>query len=372
MTAVLSPALIFFSVVIIGLLLGHIKICSISLDVSAVLIAAIAAGFLLSHYLPTVFDSEFKVAISQYSKLGTALFVSVIGVSAGASVERGNIKKGLICLAAGASTVFVGFVTAAVIRVIDGSADISLLLGILCGALTSTPGLACVCDMRNIDPSVASAGYGAAYLFGVIGVVLFVQVFLRKAEKPQSEKVVLGGLKNCGTDGLAIIAATAVIGTALGCLKIPILKNSVGTAGGILIAGIIFGILADKFLNLKHSINSLAVYRNFGLMLFFVGNGISAGENLNMLSDVKWFAYGVLITVSCILVGNILGCFIFKKNTVARLSVIAGGMTSTPAYGVILRKTENIDITVYSFTYLGALCGVVSGICILNMVRFII
>ena len=105
-------------------------------------------------------------------------------------------------------------------------------------------------------------------------------------------------------------------------------------------------------------------------MLFFVGNGISAGENLNMLSDVKWFAYGVLITVSCILVGNILGCFIFKKNTVARLSVIAGGMTSTPAYGVILRKTENVDTMVYSFTYLGALCGVVSGLYILNIIRF--
>ena len=168
MIAVLSPALIFFSVVIIGLFLGHIKIRSISLDVSAVLIAAIAAGFLLSHYLPTVFDAEFKVAMTQYSKLGTALFVSVIGVSAGATVEKGNIKKALICLAAGASTVFVGFVTAVVIRVIDRSADISLLLGILCGALTSTPGLACVCDMRNIDPSVASAGYGVAYLFGVI------------------------------------------------------------------------------------------------------------------------------------------------------------------------------------------------------------
>lgn len=188
MITVLSPALIFFSVVIIGLFLGHIKIRSISLDVSAVLIEAIAAGFLLSHYLPTVFDAEFKVAMSQYSKLGIALFVSVIGVSAGATVEKGNIKKALICLAAGASTVFVGFVTAVVIRVIDRSADISFLLGILCGALTSTPGLACVCDMRNIDPSVASAGYGAAYLFVVIGVVLFVQVFLRNAENHKAKK----------------------------------------------------------------------------------------------------------------------------------------------------------------------------------------
>lgn len=372
MTAVLSPALIFFSVVIIGLLLGHIRIYSISLDVSAVLIAAIAMGFLLSQYLPSVFDAQFKTAMSQYSKLGTALFVAVIGISAGASVDSRNIRKALICLVAGASTVFVGFVAAAVIRAIDRSADISLLLGILCGALTSTPGLACVCDMRNIDPSVASAGYGAAYLFGVIGVVLFVQVFLRKAEKLKSRKAAFVGLKNCRTDGLLIIAAAAVIGTALGGLKIPIINLSVGTAGGILIAGIICGILAAKFLNFKKGINSLAVYRNFGLMLFFVGNGISAGENLNMLSDVKWFAYGALITVSCILAGDVFGSLIFKKNTVAKLSVIAGGMTSTPAYGVILRKTENVDTTAYSFTYLGALFGVVFGLCIFNIVRFII
>ena len=296
MTAVLSPALIFFSVVIIGLLLGHIKICSISLDVSAVLIAAIAVGFLLSHYLPSVFDADFKTVMSQYSKLGTALFVSEIGISAGASVDSENIKKALICLATGVSMVFAGFAVAAVIKTVDKSADLSLMLGILCGALTSTPGLACVFEMDCINSSVASAGYGAAYLFGVIGVVLFVQAFLPKKLPP--EKTISDGNQNGDMDGLFFIAVAAVGGTVLGGFKILIFNHSAGIAGGILIAGIVCGMAFRKFLHLKINVKHLPVYRNLGLMFFFVSNGMSAGENINMLSDVKLFAYGAVITVS--------------------------------------------------------------------------
>ena len=147
----------------------------------------------------------------------------------------------------------------------------------------------CMCEMADIDPSVASAGYGAAYLFGVIGVVLFVQAFLPKKLPP--EKTISDGNQNGDMDGLFFIAAAAVGGTVLGGFKIPIFNHSAGIAGGILIAGIVCGMAVRKFPRFKNGLQHLSVYRNLGLMLFFVGNGISAGENLTMLSDIKWFAY---------------------------------------------------------------------------------
>jgi putative transport protein len=52
-----------------------------------------------------------------------------------------------------------------------------LAAGLMCGALTSTPGLAAAIEASG--DAAASVGYGIAYPFGVLGVVLFVQVIPR-------------------------------------------------------------------------------------------------------------------------------------------------------------------------------------------------
>ena len=63
----------------------------------------------------------------------------------------------------------------------------------LTGALTSTPGLAVAID--STQSPLASIGYGIAYPFGVLGVILFVRLFpglmkidLKKAEKANREE----------------------------------------------------------------------------------------------------------------------------------------------------------------------------------------
>ena len=142
-------------------------------------------------------------------------------------------------------------------------------------------------------------------------------------KKSLPEKTVPDSNQNGNSDGLFLIAVASVSGTALGGLKIPGFNHSLGTAGGILIAGIVCGMLVCKLTRFKNGVQHLSVYRNLGLLLFFVGNGISARENLNMLSDMKWFVYGAngyLYTCR-----KCFGLFYFQKNTVKRLSVIAGG-----------------------------------------------
>jgi putative transport protein len=53
-----------------------------------------------------------------------------------------------------------------------------LAAGLFAGALTSTPGLAAVMESLP-SGSQAAVGYGVAYAFGVLGVVLFVQLIPR-------------------------------------------------------------------------------------------------------------------------------------------------------------------------------------------------
>ena len=51
-----------------------------------------------------------------------------------------------------------------------------LSVGIFAGSMTSTPALAAAVDMLKETGPLASVGYGVAYPFGVVGVVLFVQL----------------------------------------------------------------------------------------------------------------------------------------------------------------------------------------------------
>lgn len=53
--------------------------------------------------------------------------------------------------------------------------DKNIAIGLLSGALTSTPGLAAA--IVSTQSSLASIGYGIAYPFGVIGVILFVRLY---------------------------------------------------------------------------------------------------------------------------------------------------------------------------------------------------
>ena len=52
--------------------------------------------------------------------------------------------------------------------------DTPSVVGLIAGALTSTPGLAVAIDSTHSP--LASIAYGIAYPFGVIGVILFVKL----------------------------------------------------------------------------------------------------------------------------------------------------------------------------------------------------
>lgn len=161
-----QPLVTLFAVIAVGLLLGNITFKGIHLGSSGVLFSALLAGH-LGYSIP-----------GGVGTLGLVLFVYCVGIGAGgrffASVAREGAtlaKLALVIVSLG------GLITWAGARLLDLPAD--LAAGIFAGALTSTPALAAATEGFKEAASGVSIGYGIAYPFGVIGVVLFVQVLPR-------------------------------------------------------------------------------------------------------------------------------------------------------------------------------------------------
>jgi len=356
----LSPLSVTFVVIILGYLIGKIKFAKISLNLSGVLIVAALVGWILSVVASRssiVNVIEYEANMKFFSSFGTALFVSSIGLSTGGILDIRN-RKDMNAIAIGSLMVCSAFVVMKIIFMADKNMSMSKLLGILCGALTTTPGLSAACELENVIPKDIVLGYGCAYLFGVIATVLFVQVASSKSRfiSDEESKTEEPRENKCALYGLLQIGGVVVLGRILG--NIEIIDFSLGNSGGMLCAGIIFGVIVKTIFPEKSlTTKMLTPFRNMGLVLFFVGNGIPAGMQLTSGVELKMIFYGVLMTIAPI----ILGMFLYKLFFKDRLSAttIAGGMTSTPAIGVLVEKHINISLSKYALAYFGALITII-------------
>ncbi|WP_349237088.1 TrkA C-terminal domain-containing protein [Bacillus sp. REN3] len=159
-----EPLILLFVILFLGSMVGEIKIRGLSLGTSGVLLAAMVFGH---------FGYEVSPVIQQ---LGLGLFIVAVGLQAGPRFFRMMKSSGAVFGIIGLLIVFVAAVTTILVsKLFDLSPALSI--GIMTGALTSTPGLAAALQATG-DP-LASVGYGIAYPFGVLAVVLFVQILPR-------------------------------------------------------------------------------------------------------------------------------------------------------------------------------------------------
>lgn len=358
--SLLSPISVAFLVMIAGYYIGKINIYGISLNLSGVLVFAVFIGWLLINVksIQSHIDiEEYQGNMKFFSMVGTALFIPSIGISTGNTLtfqSRKDLKATLI----GSLMVFSAFLMMKIIPIFDSNTSLSKLLGSLCGALTTTPGLSTACELENVVPQEATLGYGCTYVFGVVATVLFVQITTRKAEPGCEEKKKLDSVSEnkVALSGLIYIGISVFTGRFIGTINI--LGFSLGNSGGMLCASIIVGItLKILFPNRTVAIKSLEHYRNLGLVMFFVGNGIPAGIQLGIGFDIILVFYGIIMTTIPIFVGMLLYKLFFREALSA--TVVAGGMTSTPAIGVLIEKNSNIVLSRYSLAYVGALVSIV-------------
>ncbi len=357
--------MLIFTILVLGYALGRITICGLDLGTAGVLLVALVFG-------------HFGVVIPDVvGDLGLICFVTAVGYIAGPKFFR-NIKAnaksyiliGLVTILSGA------LVCVAVIKLFNVPTDICV--GLMSGALTSTPGLAAAKEAAGVN---AAVGYGIAYPFGVVGVVLFVQLIPKilktdmDAERAKftAATTVLAEQKEekkrieIDEFGFFAFALAIILGIILAKISIPLPgggKFALGTSGGPLLAGLVLGHFGHIGpVDIKPNTAMLKHIREFGLALFLLGAGLEGGAGfVEVLKEqgVMLFVYGALMTIVPMFVSYFFAAKVLKLSVFNNLGSICGGMTSTPALGTLIRVTKTDDVAAaYAATYPFALILVV-------------
>lgn len=383
-TGVTFMMLCLFAVLAVGYLLGRITMKGISLGSAGVFIVALIFGCFFYNDLSdalTVNNATFvKDALKVIENIGLMFFVTAVGFIAGPGFVS-NFKKnfksyvllGLVIIVAGAA------VCAGCILVDRNFTNLSnqevtaMMTGIFAGALTSTPAFSASkgAVAEGLD-GIVSTGYGIAYLFGVVGVVLFVQLIPKlmgvdiAAEREKitatdtgKKKVYGGKLVEMDEFGFMPLALAVLIGICVGSLKFG--NFSLTTTGGCLLAGLLFGHFQHiGSISLMPKTTTLKALRELGLVFFLAGAGISGGANFVKYFKAIYFVYGMVMTILPMIIGFLFAKFVLKLPLFNNLGSITGGMTSTPALGTLIHVTGTEDVaSAYAATYPIALISVV-------------
>ena len=157
----------------IGLGLGKIHVCGISLGVTFVFFAGILAG----HFGLSIDPQMLNYAES----FGLIIFVYALGLQVGpgffSSFRKGGVTLNMLAIA----VVILGTFLAVVCSYTTG-VSLPYMVGILCGATTNTPALGAAqqtLKQMGLESSTPALGCAVAYPLGVIGVILAV-LLIRK------------------------------------------------------------------------------------------------------------------------------------------------------------------------------------------------
>lgn len=159
--------LLYSLVISIGVLLGRIRIFGVSLGVTFILFV----GILMGHF---GFSGNLQI-INFVQDFGLILFVYCIGLQVGpsffSSFKKGGVSMNL--MAAGAILLNIA-VMAVLWLLLFEKEDLPMMVGVLCGAVTNTPGLGAANEalgqLGYSGPQIAN-GYACAYPLAVVGII---------------------------------------------------------------------------------------------------------------------------------------------------------------------------------------------------------
>ena len=377
-----------FTIAAVGYLLGRITIKGVSLGTAGVFIIALLAGAFFYGAL----DAQLAIKVGDASRsytgnalkvienLGLILFVTSVGFIAGPNFI-GNFKKN-----------FKSYVLIAVVVILFGGLSCAgcivfdnkvfgrdleeagaMLVGLLSGSLTSTPAFSAAKATVNAKyEDIVAVGHGIAYLYGVVGVVLFVQIIpkILGADMAEERKKIVvastgtakkfsGKLIEVDTFGFMPFSLAAVLGILVGSVKFG--NFSLTTTGGCLLISLLLGHFGHfGKLSMTPNNETLKVFRELGLMLFLIGAGIPGGANFVKYFKGVYFIYGIIMTTLPMVAGYLFARYVLRLSLLNNLGAITGGMTSTPALGTLINTAGTEDVaSAYASTYPVALIAVV-------------
>ena len=375
-----------FAIAAFGYILGRITIKGISLGTAGVFVIALIYG----GFFGVFFNSRFVIEEVNYASqalkivenLGLVFFVTSVGFIAGPNFFK-NMKKnfksyvllGLVIILSGGIAAIACILIG---RVLESGTDpkqlTAIITGLLSGSLTSTPAFSATKEAVAAQyQDAVTVGYGIAYLFGVIGVVLFVQLMPRIVHADMAEEVrkithvetgdvakFKGKLLEFDDFGFTPFAAAAVLGILIGSVRF-FGFFSLTTTGGTLLVSLVFGHFGHVGrADLMPSKKVLETFRELGLMVFLIGAGVSGGMSFVRYFRPIYFVYGVVMTLLPMVLGYLVAKYVLKLNLLNILGSITGGMTSTPALGTLIHVAGTSNVaSAYAATYPIALIAVV-------------
>ncbi len=223
--------LLYAIVITVGVLLGKIKIFGVSFGVTFVLFV----GLLMGHFGFGVESSALKVV----KEFGLILFVYCVGLQVGpsffSSMKQGGVKLNSIAL----TMVALNLILAFGIFYLDGRIDFPMIVGMLCGAVTNTPGLGAANEalgqMSYTGDPIALA-YACAYPLGVVGIIVSIvivrylckvnlkkeedEILAKTADSKDAPKFLYLEVSNENLDGKTLPQVSELIGRSFVCSRI--------------------------------------------------------------------------------------------------------------------------------------------------------
>ena len=181
--------LLYAFVIAVGVLLGKIKFFGVSLGVTFVLFTGIVCG----HF---GFTGNTQI-LTFMQDFGLILFVFCIGLQVGpsffTSFKKGGVSMNVVAVGVVLLNVAVAL---GLYYALGGRVELPMMVGILCGAVTNTPGLGAANEalsQLSYDGPQIAMGYACAYPLGVLGIIgsiILVRLICRINLKKEEEDLV--------------------------------------------------------------------------------------------------------------------------------------------------------------------------------------
>jgi putative transport protein len=150
-----------------------------------------------------------------------------------------------------------------------------------------------------------------------------------------------------------------VLGLLIGLIVVKVggVPLTLGSGGGCLLAGLLFGWMRGKhpMYGVMPSAAS-QLMKDFGLAAFVAAVGLNSGLQAVVTvkqSGMTIFLLGVVVTVVPLILTMLFGRYVLKYNNAALLAgALTGSRSANPAFGALLDKTESAVPTVpFAITY---------------------
>lgn len=158
---------------------------------------------------------------------------------------------------------------------------------------------------------------------------------------------------------LVFMSFGIVVGLLIGLIVIKVgsIPITLGSGGGALLSGLVFGWWRSKHLNMGSLPGAASqLLKDLGLAGFVAVVGLNYG--MQAIQTVKAhgisiFMIGVLVTVIPLIITMIIGRYVLKYDNVAIFAgALSGSRSANPAFGEVLEKAENsVPTNPFAITY---------------------